>query len=163
MGVGYISTCLLLCILQNANAKTISGSQFKWTSFDDCQQLVSPNERYLKVEEDPVLLEFSEAGFVGFLNKSIAELHIAEDINGIIKLKILFPLNAPLCVLELGEKDLALTDVQIEVLRQKIRTIKAISNGRQRGEEKNCQGILYIELQKGSFLKMRNVNFGLGK
>ena len=81
--------------------------------------------------------------------------------NGHIKLKLIFLINEPVCLMKLGYKGIKIGGDQFLVLINKIRSIKSFDPGTQKGIDQNCQAILYLEIKGGKLKKFRNVNFDL--
>jgi|GEM_PF-3647075 len=153
---------LLTLAVRFANAQSIADNAFTWLKMDNCLNISESGSEqvYSKVEKEPKILQYNQAGFQTFVSQLIEQMGLSSTDNGLIKLKLLFPLNGNLCLLEVGCKNISLNADQIAVLLRGLSSIGSIEYGQQRGVNKNCQGILYLTVEGGKLRKLRNVNFG---
>lgn len=153
---------LITLIGVSSTAQTILDSEFKWTKFEECFPKGTNKEIFVKVEEDPALIQYSKTEFDILIGNLIKKFNLAENSNGILKLKILFAKGQNLCVTRIGTKSLELNDNQRHKIIKRFHEINKIKYGRQRNIEVDCLGILYIDITNGEVSKTRNINFKIG-
>lgn len=153
---------LLSLAVRFASAQSIPDNAFNWLKMNNCLNISESGSEqvYSKVEKEPTILQYNQAGFQAFVNQLIEEMGLSPTVIGVIKLKLLFPLNGNLCLLEVGCKNISLNADQMAVLLRGLNSIGSIEYGQQQGVNKNCQGILYLTVEGGKLKKLRNVNFG---
>ena len=156
---------LLLLFIVNAaiglDAQSISDSEFSWHRMDNCFLNRSTGEVFAKVEEDPILLQYSVKEFSDFVEDIVLKLELQEDGECTLKLKFLFELGRNLCLQEVGSKGVTLSQEQARKLSSQFNSIGNIEYGRQRSESVSCQAILYVSILKGGMKSIRTVNFQL--
>jgi len=155
--IATITFCLLTGL--TSIAQTISDSKFHWIKNESCLPQGVCLEIFVKVEQDPILTQFSKKDFDNLIRKTIQSLNLTEEQSGIMKLKLLFAKNQNMCITQIGTKSLELNELQINEITSTFNSINRFENGKQRNSEVNCQGILYINITKGQLDKTRNVNF----
>jgi hypothetical protein len=142
-----------------ANAQSISDNEFKWAKTDNCGTVKESTEIYLKVEKDPKIIQQDETEFRKSISEAVKNLAFNESEKGTLKLKLLFQINKPICVKEIGFKNIVMNQTQIESLSRIFNLITDIEYGQQRNISKNCLGLLYLEINEGKLVSLRNVNF----
>lgn len=157
----YLITTFVLFQLTylGSKAQTISDSEFQWFKNNKCVPQGICLEIFLKVEQDPVITQFSRQDFDNLITKTIQELNLTHEQSGIVKLKLLFAKNQNLCITYVGTKFIELNEFQINELISTLNSINQFVNGKQKNIEVNCQGLLYIKISKGKVAETRNFNF----
>ncbi|MCB0649526.1 MAG: hypothetical protein KDC49_22810 [Saprospiraceae bacterium] len=144
MKLVLIHVILITLLNVTSQAQTILDSEFKWIKNEECSPKEKITEIFVKVEEDPMLTQFSKPEFDKLIGNVIKEINLATNINGTLKLKVLFAKGQNLCVVQFGTKSLELSGNQIDMITNRIHDIGDFKSGRQRNIEVDCLGILYI-------------------
>lgn len=154
---------LILIIIITAHfpseAQTIPDNEFSWETTQQCKPLEKNTELFVVVEKAPSIKQYSIEQFELLIKNLILKLHLNDEQNGVLKIKILFTVKQEFCVNSLGFKDITLDKIQQDLIISTLGSIYQFEPGKQRNIEVNCQGILYIYIKKGKLEKIRNVNF----
>lgn len=141
-------------------AQPILDSQFNWHKNKNCITHLTENDWYIKVEEDPELIEFTKNDFWSLLSNLSDNLKINTDYSGHLKLKIYFPLEGNICLGEIGENQNALSQKQLDIWYRNLAGLSNFNCGKQRGRMQNCIGLIFIKIEKGIITEFLNFNFG---
>ena len=154
-----------LLVLLYANlgfGQSIRDIEFIWLDFDDCKPSLYSEDIFVKVEQDPILLDYTRHQLVGRLSEICSPSYFDDKINGFIKIKLLFGIDhQSLCVKSIGTKDLKLTEKTIVSIVNIFNSSIAIKPGIHRDQEVYCLAILYLDIQNCRIHSIRNVNFEL--
>lgn len=141
-------------------AQSIPNEEFDWFPNESpALEIDSITCLFAKVENDPVLKQFSRSEFENFLAKAISEWSLSDEQEGVLKLKLNFLKNGQFFLASTGLKDIALNETQLNKLTSLFDNIHEFQCGKQMGEEVNCQGLLYVYIERGAFRRIHPVNF----
>lgn len=145
--------------IMGLQAQRIPDKELTWEKLTGCMPQGTCLELFLKVEEDPVLTQLGQDELEDLLKTGIEQLQLGSDVDGTLKLKLLFLIDKPLCLNEIGYVGLSLKRAQIETLSKLFNSIENFEYGRQRNKIVNCAGILYVDIKEGQYESLKNINF----
>lgn len=139
--------------------QNIVDQDFTWVKNNSCLAVENAETIFKKVEEDPIVTQYNFGDFEQLIEKSLQKMKLDPNQNGVLKLKILFPYSQNPCLMELGLQNITVSDTQLIELAGDIGKIAHFKPGKQRNQEVNSLGILYLVVENGALAKMRNINF----
>ena len=112
----FVQIVLLTAVSAQSISQSIPDIQFEWIRNNDCLPKGICMNIYLKAESNPSLTKLSAKGFVEYLYYTIQELKFDKSENGHIKLKLIFLINEPVCLMKLGYKGIKIGGVPISLI-----------------------------------------------
>ena len=139
----------------------VSDNEFDWVKNPNCAIVNWTDPIYKKAEIDPKIQLNNGSSFSSFLNEKFKRLNIDENVNGVLKLKILFNKNRTLCIQEIGVKNILSTEISsqvytlFEIFPQNVTIVPA----RHKMQIVHSQAMLYLIIKNGKPAKFCQKNF----
>ena len=134
-------------------------SECTWFRTNECIPQGVCFDRYLKAEKDPALADLDKTHFENMVRAVVKRMNLAQNVNGFLKLKIIFSIDGSLCLYKLGTHQIELDSQKISLWTNLINSSGQVLPGRQKDLIVNCEGILYIAIVEGIMEFYRNFNF----
>ena len=133
-------------------------AHFNWHQNTACKEH-SPSETwFVKVEEDPVVVDLSKNDFKNLLSAWSDKVKMDSESNGHLRLKVYFAADGHMCLGDIGERQLSLTEKQRQVLYDSFVHVSNFNPGRQRGTDRNCIGLIFLEIKQGQIATFQHFN-----
>lgn len=126
---------------------------------NECFNKIQNNKVYAVVDVNPVITAYNEEAFLNYLNRIIDDLVLDPNFTSIVKIRIFFPLEGDICVLQVGTKGDKLDATQLAIINNRISRLGTYKFGRQGPSNVNCKGILYISIIDGKITDVNAINF----
>ena len=153
-----LSLLLILSIHSVSSSQSLANIKFSWKHLRYCK-IGEPGKctpLWITVEEKPIITSLTKAQFEDKIKALSNELNLDEDINGIMKIKFIIPIELPMCLQKIGQKTTKLEDGEVEILANWFNTITDFIPGKYKGEAVNSQGLLYLIIENGKIINFKH-------
>jgi hypothetical protein len=150
---------LNICMSPDVRAQYLHDSEFLFVRNAECLPKNICTPLYYKAHIDPQISDMDSVNMACFLADVINKTNLDSTTTGILKLKLVFLLGNSICLYETGNKNLMLSTLQYQILRQNLSILKPTQYGTVNHQDVSSQGILYIWIKNGKFERFLHQNF----
>ena len=134
-------------------------SEFIWQGMDHPELVAESTIWYVKVEEDPKLEDFTKSDFTDLISILSTGLNWDREASGRLKLKLYFGLDGHLVLGNIGSNGMEINQGDFLSFQERLRNFALFQPGKQRGQPRNCMGILFLNVIKGKIVDYEHYNF----
>lgn len=153
-----LSLLLILSIQNISNSQSLANIKFSWKHLNYCK-IGEPGKctpLWITVFEKPIITSLTKSELEEKIKALSKKLELEDDVNGILKIKFIIPINSSLCVQEIGQKTTNLQNSEIDVLAKWFNSIIDFIPGKHKGDEVNSQGLLYLIIENGKIISFKH-------
>ncbi|PHN08304.1 hypothetical protein [Flavilitoribacter nigricans] len=161
MLIKYLALFLLMTAFVQAQSEWpayIPDRDFEWRE-GNCKIQLPDKRIYQKVEIDPRFGELDRNTFKARLSVLSDRLALEGGEEGVIKLKLFFPLEGAFCITGIGLQQIQINEDQRLTLLGELAAMGPFTPGQQQRDDFSCTALLYLYIKRSKIVDYRAKNF----